>query len=301
MHHEISQPNLTTSTSRRSPSRRSSSIVMLRGTDDLVDLADDDYTGTGGTTGPRDNALSMEASSIALTMTPTTQFLEQPVLLDVKKTKASGGVGAAPGDIEEDRIINLMFLTPNIPLTFVAAAVGFVIGAVCNKWPINDSLGAWIGLFGRLYQNVMECLALPLIFTTSYFVIGCFFMAYTSGQSDLLTGGRVMLLILVSTLSSFGTAHLPGAALGYISTIWITVFPVQLPTSYIYLVWMEWIITRIRRVLNVIMVAFIARIIADQLDETAEDEDDRTFSGQGMYRSDPYTGAQHRQSSVRQL
>ncbi|DAZ98931.1 TPA: hypothetical protein N0F65_001370 [Lagenidium giganteum] len=254
----------------------------------------DDYTGTGGTNGSRDNAQSIEANSIALTMTPTTQFLEQPVLLDVKKVKLPGGVGASPSEVEEDRIINLMYLTPNILLTFVAAAVGFLIGAVCNKWPIDDSLESWIGLFGRLYQNVMECLALPLIFTSVAICI--------DQLSDLLTGGRVVLLVILSALSSFGTPHLPGAALGYISTIWITVFPVPLPACYIYLVWMEWINTRMRRVLNVVIVAFISRIIADQLDETAEDEDDRYYSGQPMYRPGHYANAtQHRDASVRQL
>ncbi|DBA04600.1 TPA: hypothetical protein N0F65_012183 [Lagenidium giganteum] len=169
---EISQPHPATSTSRRSPTSRSSSIVMLSGTDDLVDLADDDFTGTGGTSGSRDNALSMEANSIALTMTPTTRFPDQPVLLDVKKVKFPSGVGAAPSEAEDDHIINLSYISPNILLTSLAAALGFVIGAVCYKWPIDDSLEAWIGLFGRLYQNVMECLALPLIFTSVAICIG---------------------------------------------------------------------------------------------------------------------------------
>ncbi|DAZ98922.1 TPA: hypothetical protein N0F65_001361 [Lagenidium giganteum] len=532
----------------------------------------------------RNKAPSIESSQLT-ELTPTTHFLEQPVIVDVKKIKlptVNGGT-AAPMDSDDGTIINLVYLVPNIMTTLAFSIFGFIIGAVCNKWPLSDALASWIGLFGRLYQNVMECLALPLIFTSvaiciaqlelsqktkdvmtrtlvfffamslvstvvatfiamafasafdqrvaplakdapamlqlqcpngkylgmdgtcsesqlsrsmvfkatnitgitlktapaktisyasqisaffqtlfpsnitdaianqqllgvivfsmllgagvvlshdktnnasgenhalmllkqisvvlelvlnwmlkwtplatfsamsysvmkgtitqeqlrmalylpvvlgvtllavflvvgcggyfifvrknpfkflwyltpgllflfatgsypasipvlmrsvegsrqvsrtlanftlsigvslslcgtaSFFIIGCYFMAYTSGQSDLLTGGRTLLLIIVSTLSSFGTPHLSGAALGYMSTIWITVFSVPVPGCYIFLVWMEWVNTRMRRVVNVIIVAFISRIIADQLDETAEDEEERRVGVQNVY------------------
>lgn len=521
-----------------------------------------------------------EANSIPLSMTPTTQFLDQPPLLDVKKPSKNvsrfGGNGQP--EEEEDRLVELTYLTPNSMWTMIASAVGFVVGGICNKYPIDSNLQEWIGLFGRLYMNVMECLSIPLIFTSvviciahlvqsrktrgvilrmlfffflfsflatcmamavtylftssyivqdapaeetipaviklqcpnnmflktngvcsgegrenadrftatnitglelrvdpknrkirsfafqisfffsnvfpenitlafaeshmlgviifsmllgagvvlshdgaagnvnhafvllkqiqvvlelilnwvikwtplatlsmmaysimkgtitqeqfsqvmympitlfttllvyffgigcvgffflvrknpfkfmwyllpsllllfatgsyeatipvlmrsvegskqvsrtlaqftlsigvslslcgtaSFFICSCVFMAYTSGLAEMLTGGRILALILLSTISSFGTPHVSGAALSYVSTLWITVFAVPLPPSFIFLIWMDWLNSRMRRVLNVVMVAFISRIIADQLDETAEDEEDRLGS-----------------------
>lgn len=111
--------------------------------------------------------------------------------------------------------------------------------------------------------------------TAAFFVVATVFMAYTAGMDAVLTPGRVIALVVVSTLGSFGVPHQAGASLTYVATIWLTLFPSPLPPSFALVMAIEWLTTRMRRTHNVLMVAVIARVIAEQLDETVEDEEDR--------------------------
>jgi Na+/H+-dicarboxylate symporter len=122
--------------------------------------------------------------------------------------------------------------------------------------------------------------------TAVFFVVALVFMAYTSGLEDSLTPGRVVGLIAVATASSIGTPLVPGSALTFTCTIWRTLFASQVPGSFVHVVAMEWAMYRLRRTYNIIVAAFIARIIAEQLDETVEDEEDRAYLDQqlGMTR-----------------
>lgn len=113
--------------------------------------------------------------------------------------------------------------------------------------------------------------------TAAFFVVSTVFMAYTGGVEHLLTPGRLIALVFVSTLSSIGVPHAAGYGLTYLATIWTVLFPTPLPASFMYLGWVEWLVQRMRRMTNVMVVAFIARVIAEQLDETVEDEEDRAF------------------------
>ncbi|KAE9038372.1 hypothetical protein PR003_g8360 [Phytophthora rubi] len=120
-----------------------------------------------------------------------------------------------------------------------------------------------------------------------YFVVAPIFMAFTSGQGDMVTAGRVIGLVAIATASSIGTPLVPGSVLTFTCTIWRTLFTDQVPGSFVYVAAMEWAMFRLRRTYNIIVAAFIARIIAEQLDETVEDEEDRAYLDQqlGMTRS----------------
>lgn len=111
-----------------------------------------------------------------------------------------------------------------------------------------------------------------------FFATACIFMAYTSGRTSELTAGSVIGLFFVSALSSFGVPQTSGIALTYVATIWRTVFRTTLPCSFDTLRLVEWLMSRLRRMYNIVVVLFIARIIAEQLDETVEDEEDREYT-----------------------
>lgn len=103
----------------------------------------------------------------------------------------------------------------------------------------------------------------------------------------MVTAGRVIGLVAIATVSSIGTPLVPGSVLTFTCTIWRTLFTNQVPGSFVYVAAMEWVMFRLRRTYNIIVAAFIARIIAEQLDETVEDEEDRAYLDQqlGMTRS----------------
>lgn len=120
--------------------------------------------------------------------------------------------------------------------------------------------------------------SLSLSGTAAYFVVATIYMAYTSGIEDVLTPGRLIGLVILATLSSIGTPHQAGVGLTYLATLWRTLFGTVVPASFAYLILIEWLIVRFRRTQNIIMIAFIARVIAEQLDETVEDEEDRAYA-----------------------
>jgi solute carrier family 1 (high affinity glutamate transporter) protein 2 len=120
-------------------------------------------------------------------------------------------------------------------------------------------------------------MALSMCGTACYLAVACVFMAYTSGLESQITAGKMLLLCLVSALSSFGTPQSMGAALTYVATVWLTVFQSKPPDSLAFVVAMEWITARMRNVYNITVVAFIARVIAEHMDERAEDEEDRAM------------------------
>ncbi|KAF1326779.1 Dicarboxylate/amino acid:cation symporter, partial [Globisporangium splendens] len=126
--------------------------------------------------------------------------------------------------------------------------------------------------------SVCAGISFALCGTAAYFVVAVIFMAYTSGLEDSLTLGRLIGLVVLGTLSSIGTPHQAGITLTYTATIWRALFGTLVPASFEYLQMIEWLVIRMRRTFNIIMIAFIARVIAEQLDETVEDEDDRVYA-----------------------
>ncbi|KAG7398911.1 hypothetical protein PHYBOEH_010129 [Phytophthora boehmeriae] len=124
--------------------------------------------------------------------------------------------------------------------------------------------------------------SLCLCGTAIFFVVAPIFMAYTSDLEEVISPGRVIGLIVVATASSIGTPLVPGSALTFTCTIWRTLFTDQVPGSFVYIVAVEWIMYRLRRTYNIIVAAFIARILAEQLDETVEDEEDRVYLDQQL-------------------
>ncbi|KAJ0405201.1 hypothetical protein ATCC90586_008829 [Pythium insidiosum] len=174
------------------------------------------------------------------------------------------------------------YLTPALVFIFASgnntAAIPVMMRCIESSKQVSRTLAQYAVSIGTV---------LSFCGTAAYFVIACTFMAKTSGLDDKLTAGRVLLLILLSTLSSCGTPQVPGAGLTYTATVWRAVFGSAPPDSFAFVVAMEWLTSRMRRVHNITVVAFIARIIAEQLDETVEDEEDRAIatSDRGSHQS----------------
>ncbi|KAG2764021.1 hypothetical protein JG687_00000621 [Phytophthora cactorum] len=136
----------------------------------------------------------------------------------------------------------------------------------------------------RTMAQFTICLGVSLCLcgTAVFFVVAPIFMAYTSGLGDVVTPGRVIGLVVIATASSIGLPLVPGSALTFTCTIWRTLFADQVPGSFVHVVAMEWAMYRLRRTYNIIVAAFIARIIAEQLDESVEDEEDRAYLDQRL-------------------
>lgn len=108
-----------------------------------------------------------------------------------------------------------------------------------------------------------------------YFPAGIIFMAETSGLGDKLGTIQLFLLVIVSTIASVGGAPVPNAGLVMIITVWHTVMNKDLPPSFSFLVAIDWLADRFRTLTNITGDTMITRIVADQVDETYLDEQDR--------------------------
>ncbi|TMW64376.1 hypothetical protein Poli38472_012998 [Pythium oligandrum] len=172
-----------------------------------------------------------DRSSISLTMTPTTRFLDQPVLIDMTKDAksttgssqtvpgrrgsgtyhdfgASGRFRAGLGMSTGDDLVQLHYETPNLLWMSIATVVGIVTGSVLNNVDVDPHLETWIGVPGEMYTRVMECVALPLIFTSVTICVAHLFIS-TKTQSVLM---RVLLLLVLAaflaTLVAMGVSFL---------------------------------------------------------------------------------------------
>jgi Na+/H+-dicarboxylate symporter len=104
--------------------------------------------------------------------------------------------------------------------------------------------------------------------TAVYMPLACIFMAKVSGLQDQLTTVKIILLIIVGAIASYGVAPVPHAGLVMVITVWRTVFGADVPSAFSILVGMDWILNRMRAIVNITNDTIIVRIIAGQCDET---------------------------------
>ena len=110
-----------------------------------------------------------------------------------------------------------------------------------------------------------------------FFPIAVVFLAETSGLGNEIKAVQLVLLVIVSTIASIGGAPVPSASLVMVITVWQTVLDHPIPSSFsLLLIGIDWLVDRFRTVTNVTGDALVTRIIADQVDETYLDEQDRT-------------------------
>ncbi|TMW64375.1 hypothetical protein Poli38472_012997 [Pythium oligandrum] len=175
-----------------------------------------------------------------------------------------------------------------LPITLLVTLVVYFLFVVCS-----GSYVATIPVMMRSIESSRQVsrtlaqftvtigTAVSLCGTAAYYVVSCIYMAYASGIEHKLTPGRVIVLMILSTITSFGAPRMGMPRLTYIATIWTTTFGGKVPDSFPLLLSVEWLTLRMRRLVNVAVVAIVARIIAEQLDESAEDEEEREREFEG--------------------
>lgn len=95
-----------------------------------------------------------------------------------------------------------------------------------------------------------------------YFPVSIVFLAVSSGLSDKLNVASYALMVLLSTLGAVGTAPVPSASLVLIITAFNTVFSTTgTPTTFSYILAVDWLMDRMRTTLNVSGDAIVCRVI----------------------------------------
>lgn len=106
-----------------------------------------------------------------------------------------------------------------------------------------------------------------------YFPAAVVFLAISGGLEDKLNFSTYLLIVLVSTIGSAGTAPVPSASLVLIVTAFNTVFDtVGEPMAFSFIVAVDWLLDRFRTTMNVTGDAFMARIITAMTPDVEEVE-----------------------------
>lgn len=101
-----------------------------------------------------------------------------------------------------------------------------------------------------------------------YFSIATFFMATTAGLEDEITVASYLLMIIISTIGSAGTAPIPSASLALIITAYNTVFTAAgTPPTFSYVLAIDFLIDRFRTVTNVTGDAIVTRLVSHILEK----------------------------------
>jgi len=99
--------------------------------------------------------------------------------------------------------------------------------------------------------------------TAVYMTICIIFLAITSGIEDQINAASYILLIIISTIGSAGTAPVPSASLVLILTGYNTVFNTTgTPAGFSFILAIDWLLDRCRTVLNVSGDAMVARLVS---------------------------------------
>merc|ERR1712232_1149548 len=101
-----------------------------------------------------------------------------------------------------------------------------------------------------------------------YFVCATIWLAILNGQD--VTGSDFVILIIIATLGSIGTAPVPSASLVLILTAYNTVFEGSgMPNGFGYIFAIDWFMDRMRTVTNVTGDCIVSGIVAyrNPLDE----------------------------------
>lgn len=169
-----------------------------------------------------------------------------------------------------------LFLTPALIYIFATGEYAMTISVLMRSIEKSQRVSRTLSQF-----SISLGISFSLCGSGMFYVIMPIFMAYTSGHEDLLTAPRLIGVFFMALGSCFASPPVPGLALTIVCTIWKTLFTDTILESFAYAIAMEWLMLRLRRIYNII-IAFIACIVAEQLDETVEDEDDRAYMDQQL-------------------
>lgn len=118
--------------------------------------------------------------------------------------------------------------------------------------------------------------------TAVYMTICIIFLAVTSGIEDQINAASYLLLIVISTIGSAGTAPVPSASLVLIITGYNTVFNTTgTPPAFSFILAIDWLLDRCRTVLNVSGDAIVARLVSHIASKEQIDEDEACTAGVG--------------------
>ncbi|TYZ64525.1 hypothetical protein PybrP1_001742 [[Pythium] brassicae (nom. inval.)] len=121
------------------------------------------------------------------------------------------------------------------------------------------SLGATIGMDGAAIG----------------YPIAIVFMAEAEGLGHIIGSVEYFLIILVSTIGAVGSGPVPAAGIVMTMTIWTSVFPsVPLPSTFAFIVATDWFLDRFQTAVNVTCDTIVCRIVAEQVGETIEQDDE---------------------------
>merc|ERR1711937_138342 len=94
-----------------------------------------------------------------------------------------------------------------------------------------------------------------------YFVCACIWLAVLNGEE--VTVASFLLLIIIATMGSIGTAPVPSASLVLIITAYNTVFGGErTPNGFAYIIAIDWFMDRLRPVTNVTGDCIVTGIVA---------------------------------------
>jgi len=143
-----------------------------------------------------------------------------------------------------------------------AATIPTSLEAVRSTGVVPDLIGKFVVPFGATVN--MDGGAV-------YFVCACIWLAVLNGEE--VNFSSFVLLIIISTLGSIGTAPVPSASLVLIITAYNSVFNSSgMPNGFGYIFAIDWFMDRMRTVTNVTGDCIVAGIVAyrNPLDEEAE-------------------------------
>merc|ERR1712003_96493 len=133
-----------------------------------------------------------------------------------------------------------------------AATIPTSLNAVRATGVVPDLIGRFVVPFGATVN--MDGGAV-------YFVCACIWLAVLNGEE--VTFASFLLLIVIATMGSIGTAPVPSASLVLITTAYNTVFGgTGTPNGFAYIIAIDWFMDRLRTVTNVTGDCIVTGIVA---------------------------------------
>ena len=145
-----------------------------------------------------------------------------------------------------------------------AATIPTSLEAIKSTGKVPDTIGRFVIPFGATVN--MDGGAV-------YFVCACIWLAVLNGEE--ITVASFLLLIIIATVGSIGTAPVPSASLVLIITAYNTVFQgTGTPNGFGYIFAIDWFMDRCRTTTNITGDCIVAGIIAHRcpIDEAEIDD-----------------------------
>ncbi|KDO21366.1 hypothetical protein SPRG_13679 [Saprolegnia parasitica CBS 223.65] len=90
--------------------------------------------------------------------------------------------------------------------------------------------------------------------------------------------GKVILIVFASVITSWNISPIPHGGLIWVTAVWNSVVSDVAPANFVWIVAMDVLLDRFATYMNIMGNAVVTRIIAEQIDETYVDEQDRLDS-----------------------